>query len=77
MARGININTLEQKIEKAQQDVVKAKKTYDSATAALKDLLDKRDAFRKNEIMDAIAKSDKSYAEIMRYIRGSVSAEDE
>ena len=77
MARGININTLELKIEKAQQDVAKAKKAYDSATAVLKDLLDKRDAFRKNEIMDAIAKSDKSYEEIMMYIRGPVSTEDE
>ena len=35
---------LEEKIEKAEADVIAAKKKYDQATANLKELLDKRDA---------------------------------
>ena len=75
MARAMNIEVLEKKIEKAQQDVVRTKKAYDAATAALKDLLDKRDAFRKNEIMEAIAKSGKSYETIMKFIQSDESGE--
>ena len=40
---------LEEKIEKAEVDVIAAKKKYDQATANLKELLDKRDAIRKDE----------------------------
>lgn len=46
MARTINMGTLEQKIEKAEQEVVKTKRAYDTATSELKKLLDKRDAIR-------------------------------
>ena len=35
---------------------IAAKKKYDQATANLKQLLDKRDAIRKEEIMSAIVK---------------------
>ena len=41
---------LEEKIKKAEADVIAAKKKYDQATANLKELLDKRDAIRKEEI---------------------------
>ena len=44
MARTVGLDTLEQKIEKAQSDVVKAKKKYDLTVSTLKDLMDKRDA---------------------------------
>ena len=43
MAREINAELLDTKIEKAQQDLVKAKHRYDAAAATLKDLLDKRE----------------------------------
>lgn len=42
MAREINAELLDTKIEKAQQDLVKAKHRYDAAAATLKDLLDNR-----------------------------------
>ena len=45
---------LEEKIEKAEADVIAAKKKYDQATANLKELLDKRDAIRKEEILSAV-----------------------
>ena len=60
---------LEEKIEKAEADVVAAKKEYDQATANLKELLDKRDAIRKEEILSAVVKNEwQSYEEIMNFL---------
>ena len=59
---------LEEKIEKAEADVIAAKKKYDQATANLKELLDKRDAIRKEEILSAVVKSGRSYEEIMNFL---------
>ena len=59
---------LGEKIEKAEADVIAAKKRYDHATAVLKELLDKRDAIRKDEILSAIVKSGRSYEEIMNFL---------
>ena len=47
MAREMNAELLDVKIEKAQEDLVKAKHRYDAVAANLKDLLDKRDALRQ------------------------------
>ena len=58
MAREINAELLDTKIEKAQKNLVKAKHRYDAAAATLKDLLDKRDALRQKKLLDAIAQSD-------------------
>ena len=44
MARQISMETLNAKIEKAEQNVIRTKKAYESATEELKKLLDKRDA---------------------------------
>lgn len=51
MGRIISKETLEKKIEKAEQDIIRTKKAYDVATTELKKLLDKRDALRQEEIM--------------------------
>lgn len=77
MARTIGENLFEEKIEKAQEDVVRAKKKYDAATATLKQLLDKRQAMRMEEVMAAIAKSNRSYEDIMNYINIDGNAEPE
>ena len=69
MARGVNAELLDVKIEKAQEDLVKAKHKYDLVAATLKDLLDKRDAVRKKKLLDAIAQSKHSYDEIMQYLQ--------
>ena len=68
MARQISVEALEAKIEKAQQSVIRTKEAYDSATAELKKLLDKRDALKRDEIMAAVVKSKKSYDEIMKFL---------
>ncbi len=71
MARTVGLETLEQKIEKAQSDVVKAKKKYDLTVSTLKDLMDKRDALKRDELIIAIMKSEKSYDQILQFIQQS------
>lgn len=76
MARTVGLETLDQKIEKAQSDVVKAKKKYDLAVSTLKDLMDKRDALKRDELINAIMKSDKSYDQILQFIQQSNQEND-
>ena len=54
MAREINAELLDTKIEKAQKNLVKAKHRYD--------------ALRQKKLLDAIAQSGRSYEEIMQYL---------
>jgi flagellar biosynthesis chaperone FliJ len=75
MAREINVELLDSKIEKAQEDLVKAKHRYDAAAKTLKDLLDKRDAIRQKKLLDAIAQSGRSYEEIMQYLQAKSGEE--
>ncbi len=68
MARSTSMEVLEQKIEKAQALVSRKKKEYDTALSALSDLLDKRDVIRRDELMKAILKSNRSYEEVMAFL---------
>lgn len=76
MARAINAELLDAKIERVQEDLVKAKHRYDAAAATLKDLLDKRDALRQKKLLDAIAQSGRSYEEIIQYLQSKAEGED-
>lgn len=69
--------TLEQQIEKAQQKVIKTKQAYDQAVDALQKLLDKRDAQRKEDLWNAIIKSEKSYDEILTFITAGQTTEED
>lgn len=80
MARGkriIGIDTVNQQIEAAEAEVIKAKKKYDEATDKLKSLLDKKKALQTEELMNAVMKSSRSYEEILRYIQSDSSEEQE
>ncbi len=77
MARMTSMDALETKIEKAQQQVSRAKKQYDDALAKLSDLLDKRDALRRDELIKAILKSDKTYEEVLEFLESGTDEEDE
>ena len=77
MGRTMNVESLEQKIVKAEQNVVKTRKAYESATAELKKLLDKRDAFRSQEIMSIISDSPLSYEEVIKLIRKAGASESD
>lgn len=68
MARIASMKALERKIEKAQEQVSKTKKQYDAAVAALSDLLDKRDALQRGELVKAIMKSDRTYEEVLAFL---------
>lgn len=59
---------MEEQIQKAQEKVIKTKDTYDTAVESLQKLLDKRDAQRKDELWDAIIKSNKTYEDILQYV---------
>ena len=68
MARMTSMDALEKKIEKAQEQESRTKKQYDAAVAKLSDLLDKRDALRRDELVKAIMKSDKTYEEVLEFL---------
>ena len=68
MARVTAMQAVEAKIEKAQETVSKKKKEYDEAIAVLSDLLDKRDTLRRDELVKAIMKSDRTYEEVMAFL---------
>lgn len=76
MARTAQLETLEQKIEKAQQDEVKTKNKYDLAVTTLNYLMDYPDAPKRNELFNAILKSDKSYDLLLRFIQQSNQEKD-
>ena len=59
---------LDQKIEKVKEKVDKAQAEYNAVAKELKELMDKRDKIQANEIIKAIAKSGKSYEEVIEYI---------
>ena len=63
------MDALEEKIEKAQQKVIRAEIAYETAVDALQVLLDKQDALRTQELMKAIANSNKSYQEILEFVK--------
>lgn len=69
--------TLEQQIEKAQQKVIKTKQAYEHAVDELQKLLDKRDAQRKEDLWNAIIKSEKSYDEILTFITAGQTTEED
>lgn len=80
MARGkriIGIDAVNQQIEAAEAEVIKARKKYDEATDKLKSLLDKKKALQTEELMNAVMKSSRSYEEILRYIQSDSSEEQE
>lgn len=68
MARKTSIEALEQKIEKAQEQVSKTKKQHDEAVKTLSDLLDKRDAMRSDELIKALANSKRTYEELLEFL---------
>ena len=76
MARMTSMEALEKKKKKAQAQVSKAKKQYDAAVAVLSDLLDKRDALRRDELVKAIMKSDRTYEEVLEFLGAGVAEEE-
>jgi hypothetical protein len=74
--RATSDETLEQKIVKAQEKVVRTAAAHEKAVDELQILLDKRDAKRKEEVWDAIVNSPRSYEDILKMIRNELTDED-
>ena len=59
---------IDEKIERAQENVTKAKKKYDEAVEALEKLMTRKREMQQKELMTAISNSSKSYEEILRFL---------
>lgn len=73
MARGkrrVTTEALDAKIEQQKAVLEKAKAKYEAEKETLTELIKLRNEMRKEEAMEAIIKSEHSYAEIMAYIKG-------
>ena len=78
MARGrrkVNTETLDTKIEQQKAVLEMAKAKYEAEKETLADLIKLRKEMRKEELMEAVIKSDHSYAEIMAFIKGTANEE--
>jgi len=74
MPRGPKI-LIDEKIVQSEAALAKAKSRYDAEAAVLKELLQKRQAMRDRELMEAIAKSKRSFEEILDYIKRDPDAD--
>ena len=61
--------SIDEKIEKAQEHVVRTKERYDSALEELKLLLDKKDEQKKAELIAVIDECGMNYDEIIKLVR--------
>ena len=78
MARGrrkVSTETLDTKIEQQKAVLEMAKAKYEAEKETLADLIKLRNEMRKEELMEAVIKSDHSYAEIMAFIKGTANEE--
>lgn len=74
MARGkrkTSPEAMEAKIEHQKAVLEKAKAKYETEKEELAHLIKLRNEMRKDELMEAVIKSDHSYAEIMAFIKGT------
>ncbi len=74
--RKVNTETLDTKIEQQKAVLEKAKAKYGAEKETLADLIKLRNEMRKEELMEAVIKSDHSYAEIMAFIKGAANEEE-
>ena len=69
--RKIKTETLDTKIEQQKEALEKAKAKYEAEKETPAGLIRLRNEMRKEELMEAVIKSEHSYAEIMAFIKGS------
>lgn len=62
--------SIDEKINQQRQVVFHAKDKYDAAVAELEKLMKKRDEIRQKELLDAFATSNKSFEDVMSFLRG-------
>ena len=73
MARGkrkVTTEALDKKINEQKAVLEKAKIKYEAEKETLADLIKLRNEMQKEELMEAVLKSEHSYAEIRAFIKG-------
>ena len=78
MARGkrkVSTEVMDEKIELQKAALEKAKVRYEAEKEELTHLIKIRNEMRKEELMEAVIKSEHSYTEIMAFIKGESGAE--
>lgn len=76
MARGrrkVTTESLDMKIEQQKEVLEKAKEKYEAEKEELAKLIKLRNEMRKEELMEAVIKSDRTYEEIIAFIKGGES----
>lgn len=76
MARGrrkISTESLNIKIEQQKEALERAKTKYKAEKEKLAELIKLRNEMRKEELMEAVIKSEHSYEEILAFIKGGES----
>lgn len=68
----VSADKLDAKIEQQKEVLEKAKARYEAEKDALAELIKMRNELRKEELMNAVINSDKSYEEILAFVRGEV-----
>ena len=61
--------TIDEKIDKAQAEVIKAKEKYEAAINELKELQERKKEIQSKELMNAFQESSRSYDEIMAFLK--------
>ncbi|MBR4163767.1 MAG: hypothetical protein IKR11_09610 [Solobacterium sp.] len=61
--------TIDEKIERARKEVIKAKEKYDAAVNELKELQERKKEIQSKELIAAFQESSRSYEEIMSFLK--------
>lgn len=69
----VSTDKLDAKIEQQKEELEKVKARYEAEKEALAELVKMRNELRKEELMNAVINSDKSYEEILAFVRGEVA----
>ncbi len=70
-------STIEDRIKKAETVLVKAKERYDAALENLNRLVKKKKEMESRDLMQAYEKSDRSIEEVLEFLRGSASGDED
>ena len=71
MARTRKTISIDEKIARAKENFEKAKAEYDNAAKELEDLQEKLRSIQRNELIKAVERSGKTYAEIIAFLEST------
>ncbi len=74
--RQITEEALNEKISKAQEKLVATKKAYDEAAQELRNLIEKRDAIRKDELYNKLLNSKWTFEQMIKLIDSDPPEDD-